>query len=200
MHTRINRENSMASKPTQRPLNEITEIPQPPQAAVDQAKAAGAEIVAYDPRMVEKFITGQITLGDLEGISKQSQLDMADVGYRYLEEGKLDLARDVFIGLCALDPFDAYFQTALGSIAQRSGNLDEAEARYSRALEINPFSPAALANRGEVRILKGMLVEAAEDLAGALKNDPDGNEPATQRARVMVQTVRTQLEAAAKQG
>ena len=143
------------------------------------------------------FLAGRITLGDLEGITKQEQYQMAEVGHSYLASGKLAEAKTVFEGLLALDPFDAYFHLALGSIAQQDGDLAEAEDRYSRALEINPFSASAMANRGEVRVMQGRFTEGAEDLIRAVQADPQGQEPSTVRARATLNVLREQLSAAA---
>lgn len=164
--------------------------------ALFETEGGGERPPAWDPVRIEQFLRGQITLGDLEGITKHEQYEMAKVGYSYLTSGKLDRARTVFEGLLALDPYDAYFHTALGSIAQQQSNLDEAEARYTRALEINPFSPVARAHRGEIRMLRGRVGEGAEDLIRALQEDPEGREPSTIRARATLQAVREQLEAA----
>jgi tetratricopeptide (TPR) repeat protein len=166
----------------------------PPTPEMEAAKKKGVK--AWHPDRVKQFLRGQITLGDLEGITKPEQYEMAKIGYSYLTSGKLDKAKTVFEGLLALDPFDAYFHTALGSIAQQQNNLAEAEARYSRALEINPFSPSALANRGEIRVMNGRLTEGSEDLLRALKEDPGAREPSTIRARATLQAIKEQLQAA----
>lgn len=150
-------------------------------------------VPGWNPVRLEQFLRGQITLGDLEGITKHEQYEMAKIGFSYLTSGKLAQAKTVFEGLLALDPFDAYFHTALGSIAQQEQRYDEAEERYSRALEINPFSPVALANRGEVRITVGRLADGATDLVRACEEDPNAVQPSTLRARATIQVVREQL-------
>lgn len=177
-------------------LEDILEGPLPTADDLKQAQAEGATITGYDPRRVEAFIAGQITLGDLEGIPKEAQHEMAQTGFRFFTEGRLDQARKVFTGLLALDPFDAYFLTALGAIAQQEGNLDEAEQRFSRALEINPFSPSALTGRGEVRLSQGRLLDAASDLTKAISEDPEGKDPSTQRARGLAANVKNLIEKA----
>ena len=153
---------------------------------------------AYNPERVRAFLAGRITLGDLEGITKQEQYQMAEIGHSYISSGKLPEAKTVFEGLIALDPFDAYFHTALGSIAQQSNDLEEAEARYTRALEINPYSATAMANRGEIRVQQGRLAEGTEDLIKAVQADPKGTEPATVRAQSTLNVLREQLSEAAK--
>ena len=148
----------------------------------------------YHEQHIAKFLMGQMTLGDLEGITKQQQYEIAEIGHAYLTSGKLDEAKKVFEGLMALDPFDAYFHMALASIAQQKDDLVEAEKRYSRALEINPFSASAHANRGEIRVMAGRLEDGAGDLVKAIQLDPEGKEPATIRAKATVRVLKEQLE------
>ena len=163
----------------------------------DEAPELAEGQSAYNPDRVRAFLEGRITLGDLEGITKQEQYQMAEVGYSYFSSGKMAEAKTVFDGLLALDPFDAYFHTVLGSIAQRAEDYDEAEARFTRALEINPYSATAMANRGEIRVMQGRLSEGAQDLINAVQADPQGVEPATVRAQATLRSLREQLQAAA---
>jgi tetratricopeptide (TPR) repeat protein len=160
------------------------------------AKKSKARKVAWDPKRLARFVAGVITLGELEGISKDEQYEMAKLGHRLIKQGKLADAMKVFEGLVALDPRDAYFHMALGSIAQRSDQLEEAEERYTRALAINPYSPVALANRGEVRMMRGRMLEGAKDLMKALEEDPAGTEQATKRARATISVLLQQLREA----
>lgn len=157
--------------------------------------AEGAPAVRlHDESRVEAYVLGQITLGDLEGISKAQQYEMAKVGYAALVAGKLDTAKTVFEGLLALDPFDVYFLSALGSVAQQRNELEEAERRYGRALEINPYSPFALAHRGEVRLMQGRVEEAVDDLLRAIEEDPAGRDPGVQRARATLTILVQQID------
>ena len=172
-----------------------TIIPAKP-AGMKPAKKSNAKRVAWDPKRLMKFVAGVITLAELEGITKEQQHEMAKLGHRVLRQGKLDEAKTVFEGLVALDPHDAYFHLALGSIAQRNDALEEADERYTRALEINPFSPHALANRGEVRMMQGRMLEGAKDLMKALEEDPEVRQEATKRARATIGVVLEQLQSA----
>src|SRR5688572_18208808 len=181
-----------AKKPAPAPKQKAA----PPVPEKPAAKKSNAKRVAWDPKRLMKFVAGVITLGELEGITKAQQYDMAKLGHRFIRTGKLKEAKAVFEGLVALDPHDAYFHLALGSIAQRDDNLEEADERYTRALEINPFSPHALANRGEVRMMQGRMLEGAKDLLKAFEEDPDCREEATKRARATIGVVLQQLEEA----
>lgn len=158
---------------------------------LDTAALAGKP--RYDDKRIEAFVAGYITLGDLEGITKPEQYQMAKVGHAHLLAGRFHEARTIYQGLMALDPFDPYFHLVLGSIAQQEGKLAEAEEAYTRALKFNRFSPSAFANRGEVRIQQGKLEGGAEDLIHAVELDPQGADPATQRARATLMVLKEQL-------
>ncbi len=171
------------------------EAPEATPAMRAAAREAGATVTAWSPEQTKRFLTGDLTLGDLEGISKEEQYEMAQRGFALFEEGRLDRARNVFEGLHALDPFDAYFLTALGCIAQREDDLEAADAYFSRALDVNPFAIAARSNRGEVRVLLGRLGEAADDFAKVAELDPDGGHTSARRARAIATVVLSEMEA-----
>lgn len=162
----------------------------PTAAKPDPAGTPGGQpkepkIVAFDRQRLESFVMGYITMGEMEGIGKEVQYEMAQKGYRVLSEGKLNLAKDIFRGLLALDPYDSYFHTAYGATLQREGKYADAENAYSLALKFNPYNTTALANRGESRFQLGKVLEAAQDIKEAVRLDPNGKDPATLRARVL---------------
>lgn len=165
----------------------------PPVTGVKKKAPPNAKKVGWDPRMVRRFLNGQITLGQLEEISKDEQYQMAKSGHRLLRQGKLDQAEKIFRGLLSLDPRDAYFHLALGSCAQRRGDAVAAEASYTASLKINPYSAHALANRGEVRLLLGRLVDGARDLVAALEQDPELKLPPSRRAQATLRMLQAQL-------
>ncbi|MBI5496263.1 MAG: hypothetical protein HY904_14670 [Deltaproteobacteria bacterium] len=176
----------MSQKKAAPPAKAAAPAKAPPAAAKPAPKPAGpAKTVAYDPALIEGFIMGRITLGELEGIGKDIQYEMAKKGYAVLNQGRLEQAKVIFKGLLALDPYDSYFHTAHASCLQREGNYDEAEHAYTIALKFNPYNSAAYANRGEIRFQQGKVFEAAEDLKQAIVNDPKAKDPATVRARAL---------------
>ena len=65
---------------------------------------------------------GNITLGDLLCIPKQEQYKLAEMGFNYIEQGQFENAEKVFRGLLAMDPYDAYYHTVLGTLAHRQGD------------------------------------------------------------------------------
>lgn len=179
-----------------RRMHEIQEPRPPPPEELAAAQAAGAALVAWDPARLEQFILGKITLGELESFPKKAQYELAEIGYRFIQNGDAERASKIFRGLVALDPYDAYFHTALGVISTLRDDFASAEAHYSRALEIYPRSPVALASRGEARLRLGSVALAAEDLVLAVQCDPEGKFASTQRARALAQVVRDQLQKA----
>lgn len=177
-----------------RSINEMLGLEKDPEKYEGKPFTAdGQPLLSYDPERVRQFIAGNITLGDLEGITKEEQYQVAELGFSSLSSGKLDQAKEIFEGLLALDPFDAYFNLALGSVAHQAEDYPEAEHRYSRALQLNPFSPTAYANRGEIRIMTGRLADGTDDLVKALELDPQAVEPATHRARATIRVLQEKL-------
>lgn len=171
-------------------ITEITEIPEIDPELKKLAEADGVKIVARSPQRLKQFLEGAITLGELEGIDKDAQMRMAKNGFTLLNQGKLQKAKVIFEGLLALDPFDAYFHSALGSIAFQEKNMDGALKHFDQAISINPFFATARAHRGEIRLAQNDLTGAIEDLIEAINADPENEQPATQRARALIGTIK----------
>jgi Tfp pilus assembly protein PilF len=183
-----------ASRPVRpRAVADVLRLDHGDEVPLDPAGQPSARL--YDPQRFEDFVRGRITLAELEGITKQEQYQIAELGHHHLAQSRLDQAKAVFEGLLALDPYDAYFHMALASVAQQQGQLEAAEAGYTRALTFNPFSATAHANRGEARVLQGRMEEGSADLVKACQLDPAGREPATLRARATLQVLNEQLSA-----
>ena len=134
---------------------------------------------------VDRFLRGEVTLRDLNGISGPEMLEMAVVGYEMYKQGKYNEARVIFEGLATLDPHEAYFATALGSVYLAEEKLEEAERCLDVALRLNPDDLGAHVNRGEVYLRRGKLMEAASDFKRVLELDPQQKDPLTARARVL---------------
>lgn len=162
-----------------------------------------AEEAAWTKEQLERYIRGEVTLAELEGIDGESQQKVAQLGYRLLTSGRLTEARLIFEGLVALNAKEPYFLMAAGSVAQQEERWDDAERWYSLALERGGDNAVTRANRGEVRVMKGDVQGAAPDLMAAVKADPKGTEPTTQRARGLLLEIKRQLDeaqTAAKKG
>jgi tetratricopeptide (TPR) repeat protein len=153
----------------------------------------GVPIFPWAPHEVDAVLQGHRTLGELAGVTKQKQFEIAGMGQRLMREGRNDKARIIFLGLEALDPYDAYVQLALGMIALDDEDWLQADDRFSRALLLNPESLHALYYRGELRLLRlKRRSEGLADLTRAVEKDPKGKLDLTARARAMVSALKRQ--------
>lgn len=141
--------------------------------------------ILYAPERVEKWLRGEITLQELSAISGPEMLEMAVIGFSMYEQGKYDQAKVVFTGLCALDPKEGYYRTALGAVYLAQDDLEMAEQALTDAISLNDKEIASYVNRGEVYLRKGKILEAAQDFKKAVDLDPMNKDPLSARARLL---------------
>jgi Flp pilus assembly protein TadD len=123
----------------------------------DEARAEYARTLAIDPKMSEAYLNlGMLLLDKEEGaaavapLRKAVELLPAQSRPRYLLAVALDRsgnhagAAESFEALIHLDPNDITALDYLGWAALREGKSEEAEARFRRALEVQPKGPEAL--------------------------------------------------------
>ncbi|MCI0416150.1 tetratricopeptide repeat protein [bacterium] len=151
------------------------------------------------PDRVEKFIMGELTLGQLYGITIEEAYSIAEMGYTMMEQGRLKDAQTVFQGLVISNPYDGYFHAVLGAIYQKLGIVDGAIEEYTLALGLDPGNVEAYVNRGELMIAKGNFAQAAADFKKAIDLDPDGENPVANRARALASIVAAALSSAISQ-
>ncbi len=95
---------------------------------------------------------------------------IAQVGQRYLEQGRSDLAAAVYeAGLTRHD--DALLHNRLGAIYGRANRLEEAQQQFERALELKPDYADAHANLASVYGRRGEIERAVAELEEALRID-----------------------------
>jgi tetratricopeptide (TPR) repeat protein len=138
----------------------------------------------------EKLATGQATIAEALGVSRQQLYAIAGRGYQLLNTGKLEEARQIYAGLVAADPFDSVFHCHLGAVLWRMGELEKAFAEFDAAIRFNIANVDALAARGELFLLQGEVRKGVEDLRRALENDPAGTHPSGLRARALLFSLR----------
>lgn len=148
------------------------------------------------PDRVEKFIMGELTLGQLYGITIEEAYSIAEMGYTMMEQGRLKDAQTVFQGLVISNPYDGYFHAVLGSIYQKLGMVDGAIEEYTLSLGLDPANVEAYVNRGELLISKGDFLDAAADFKRAIELDPNGENPVANRARALASIVAASLRSA----
>jgi tetratricopeptide (TPR) repeat protein len=165
--------------------------------------------VADVEESVKGFLIGDITLAQLEGHSADELYRIADIGYTFLEEGKLTEARNIFEGLFAYNPYDPYFHATLGSICQRQSDWDKALGHYACAVQLYPEDINSWTNAGEIMLQRSldlldhgqvrdsqeMFGEAVAAFGKAIALDPNGNNPSGLRARALVSVTANAVEA-----
>ncbi len=139
------------------------------------------------PRL-KAFARGQMTWAEVEGMTWDEAKAVAEVGCDLAAAGRFEEARVIFEGLVAGNPKDSASRAALGTVYQKLGRLEEAQAEYSTALELDAKNPVALTNRGELRLRTGDRRGFA-DLAAAVEADPHGETAAGRRARALTKLV-----------
>jgi tetratricopeptide (TPR) repeat protein len=176
----------------------------PPKQTKEKAGEGGGEVtpgwekILYSTERVKKWMTGELSLQELNAINGPEMLSMAMIGFQLYEQGKLDEARVVFLGLNALDDKESYYLTALGAVYLAQEDLDNALNCFNIAIRLNAKEIASYVNRGEVYLRQGKILEAAHDFKSAVDLDPKGADPLTHRARVLAAAALEMIEQAQK--
>jgi len=165
----------------------------------DEARAQYARTVAIDPKMSEAYFNlGMLLLDKQEDaaaiapLRKAVELLPAQSRPRYLLAVALDRSGDragaaeSFEALIHLDPNDITALDYLGWAALRKGKPDEAEARFRRALEVQPKELEA--RRGLAQSLDAQKKpEAAGAYRDYLELKPDDSEARARLIHLLVE-------------
>jgi tetratricopeptide (TPR) repeat protein len=129
-------------------------------------------------RRTKEIPLGENTLAGVAGGRKTPQevADLSLFGHQLFEMGKVKEAKVIFEGLVGTGAKDAFAHTMLGTIYLALKDQARALALFQLALEIDPDDVSALVYRGEIRLNRGKVKGAVEDLTRALnlgaKDDP----------------------------
>jgi type IV pilus assembly protein PilF len=99
------------------------------------------------------------------------------LGQGYLEQGKLDLARDKLLRALELDPRSVAAHTVIAVLYERIGDLERARVHYRRSVELAPESGDAQNNYATFLCKRGEYAEADRLFARAIA-DPFYKTPA----------------------
>jgi tetratricopeptide (TPR) repeat protein len=119
------------------------------------------------------------------GITPAEIASLILLGHSLYEQGKLIEARMIFEGIVLLQPENPYSFAVLGGIHQQMNEYESAIESYSKVLEVYSRDTNTLMNRGECYLNLGRLTEAANDFKVAIELDPQGIDPASNRARFL---------------
>lgn len=109
---------------------------------------------------------------------------LAQLGWTYLERGRLEEAQKLFAGLTVLAPKMGYPWQALGLIARRRGDLSRAIGCFKHAQQLEPTNTEVRLGLGEVLLLAGEHAEARGALAYVIAHGEDAT--AIARARTLM--------------
>ncbi len=143
--------------------------------------------------------SGELTLAELEGLTAAEAYAIADFGWMLLEQGRHQAAAVVFETLTLGNPNHAYFHALFGAALQRGGDHEAALDAYGKALSADPDETAALVNKAELLLLRGLpqdADEAATLLSRALALDESSKRPETERARALAEALAERIQAA----
>lgn len=162
--------------------------PSPAQGGIDAAVPT-LRRVPQEP--IDRFLAGEISFDDLQAMSVYDAYGVAAAGHQLYERGQYRDAQSLFEGLAMANPYDAYFQSMLGAVCHALGEHEDALSHYELALELNPDGLYARVNRAQLRLERGTLETAMDDLEEAVRRAgarrlSDSEEKLIKRARVLL--------------
>lgn len=113
-----------------------------------------------------------------QNLQKAAKLNPADeeicfqLGELYLNKGRLDEAKDVFLKVIELDPDNDEAYVQLGRCYRRQGNEDRAMYIFKKTLQINPKNDDAYLGLGKVYRDLAMLEQAEQKYKQAIHINP----------------------------
>lgn len=116
-------------------------------------------------------------------------VDLVIFGHQLFERGKVEEARVIFEGLVDTDKKNAFAHTMLGTIYLSLKDGVRALALFQAALAIDPHDVPALVYRGELRLKKGKVKSALDDLERAIGLG-DAQDPFVDRAKRLIRLAR----------
>lgn len=139
--------------------------------------------LAHNPgRAVKKWASGESTLQELKGYSKEELYAISQHGYTLFLNGKIKDAQVIFEGLVAVDPRNDYYYRALGVVYHRQGDAERALRQFGHAITVAPKAAAGYVNRAEVHIARRDIDKALADLDKALNVSRDIRAPIARKA------------------
>jgi Flp pilus assembly protein TadD len=146
------------------------------------------ETVMIIAENVMKFLKGEMTWAQVEGLTDDQVTRFMQMGVHHLASGQLHEAQRVFECLVGVNPKDADAHALLGTALQAQERFDEAIAAFDRALQLQPKHVVALSHRGELRRRSGDAAGLG-DLKRAAELDPMGRTAAGKRAAQLVRAM-----------
>jgi tetratricopeptide (TPR) repeat protein len=113
--------------------------------------------------------------GSLVPLAKREASILLETGYIWLDMGKFDKAKEVFVGAAALMPKSEVPHLALGTLEFSQGHHDKALQAFRAAQRLAPQSSLPRAHCGEALLFMGKVPEALKELKAAMDLEPDSD-------------------------
>ena len=178
-------------------IDEFSELVEKGDSVLPKKVAPGIDEL-YSQENLEKFLMGEITWGQLQGMTMEEAYAIAGFGYGLYQEGKFHDAQTIFEGLVLANPYDSYFHNVLGAVYQQLDKDEEAGQEYTLAIDLDKENLHAYVNRGELLLQNGDFDKALDDLQVAIELDPKGHDQASIRARALVEATANAIAALQK--
>src|SRR5215213_8407106 len=120
--------------------------------------------------------------------NKQQVAALIEKGVAALNRDETESAKSSFNRALQDDPNNELAHTYLGIIADRGGNLAEAERHFRAAATSSPQSPAAHNNYGVILLRLGKSGQAAREFETSLRLNPDQPGPLVNLAQIRFAT------------
>ncbi|MBF0105087.1 MAG: hypothetical protein HQM16_07135 [Deltaproteobacteria bacterium] len=135
----------------------------------------------------KKFISGELTWGEIRKITKRMQRELARVAYLKFKLKDYAKAELLFKGLAIVDHTNWYYRAALGAVYQKQKKYEEAVEEYDIAVELKEDEISCVVNRGECLMMLKDFEAAREDLKKIMTLKLPPNNPWLIRARALNQ-------------
>ncbi|MDX2035622.1 MAG: tetratricopeptide repeat protein [Isosphaeraceae bacterium] len=119
---------------------------------------------ALSARRLRRFLRGRMSVSRLLRLRTADRESCLHLAHALLHRDRIDDARRLYELAKVLWPERVEPYLGRGVCLQLAGEWEAADLEFTRALEIDPDHPHALADRAEVRILMGRLDSARTDL------------------------------------
>lgn len=134
-----------------------------------------------------KFISGELTWGEIRKISKRMQRELARVAYLKFKMKEYLKAETLFKGLAIVDHTNWYYRAALGAVYQKQKKYQEAIDEYGVALDLKADELSCVVNRGECYMMVKDFTAAQKDFNRIIGMRLPTNNPWIIRARALSQ-------------
>ena len=168
-------------------MPEARRTPQMVRRVTSEKKRRKTKEVALPETTLAAVVAGRKT--------PQEVADLSLFGHQLFEMGRVDEARVIFEGLVGSSSKDGFAHTMLGTIYLALKDQVRALSLFEVALQINPDDVSALVYRGEIRLNRGKMKGALDDLTRALKVG-EADDPFVERAGRLLRMAKTLLKRA----